>query len=119
VALDSATIGKRLAAARKAAGLTQEKVAGYLGIKREVIAYYETGARPVTTAILLQLADLYGYKLSYFLEESRYKEERSHVVMAFRAADLCENDLRIIAEVKRIASNLDSLYGLLEDDGYD
>lgn len=115
--LDSATIGERLAAARNAGGLTQQKVADYLEIKREVIAYYETGARPVSTAILSRLADLYGYKISYFLEVGRSHEEQPHVAMAFRTADLCDNDLHIIAEVKRIASNLDSLNRLLEEDG--
>ena len=111
--LDNVTIGKRLAAARNSIGFTQEKVANYLGMKREVITYYETGSRPVSTSTLAVLADLYGYKLTYFLEQDRHEEESPHVTMAFRAADLCDDDLNVIAEVKRIASNLDSLYRLL------
>ena len=115
MALDNVTIGKRLATARKSIGFTQQQVASYLGIKREILAYYETGARPVTTLTLAKLADLYGYKLSSFLEQGRSEEETPHVITAFRAADLSENDFTIIAEIKRIASNLDSLYRLLEE----
>jgi hypothetical protein len=33
--------------------------------------------------------------------------------MAFRVSDLSESDLPIIAQVKKIALNLDSLYSLL------
>jgi len=93
-------------------GFTQRQVASYLGTQRETITYIETGARPVTTATLIKLADLYGYKISYFLDESR-TDETPHVSMAFRITDLSDSDLETIAEIKRIASNLCSLYKLL------
>ena len=110
--LDSIAVGKRLANARNSVGLTQQKVATYVGTKREAIAYIETGARPVTTVMLGKLANLYGYKMSYFLDENRMEEEPS-VVMAFRTSNLSDGDLSIVAEVKRIASNLDSMYRLI------
>jgi len=110
--MDSKAIGKCLAATRNSLGFTQRQVANYLGTKREAIAYIETGARPITTAMLIKLADLYGYRMSHFLEESR-KDEKPHVSTAFRVADLSDSDLETIAEVKRIASNLCSLYKML------
>lgn len=110
--LNSITIGKRLAIARKAIGLTQKQVAAFLGIKREMVTYIETGSRPVTTSTLGKLADLYGYKMSYFLEENR-PEAEPYVVASFRTRNLCDADLDIIAGIKRIAFNLDSMYRLL------
>jgi transcriptional regulator with XRE-family HTH domain len=110
--MDNKNIGKRLQSVRESVGFTQEQVAKYLGIKREIISYIETGARPVSTLMLRRLADLYGYKFSYFVDES-VKDEGPQVSMAFRVSDLSESDLPIIAQVKRIASNLDSLYHLL------
>ncbi len=110
--MDSGTIGKRLRAVRESSSFTQEQVASYLNVKRESISYIETGARPVSTVMLRKLADLYGYRLSYFLEEPA-KEESPQVAIAFRVSDLGADDLPVIAQAKRIASNLDSLYGLL------
>lgn len=110
--MDNKTIGNRLRAVRESTGLTQEQVAKYLGVKREIISYIETGARPVSTLMLRKLADLYGHKFSYFVDES-VKEEGPQVSMAFRVSDLSDSDLPIIAQVKKIALNLDSLYKLL------
>lgn len=110
--MDSKTIGKRLRTVRESTGFTQEQVAKYLDVKREIISYIETGARPVSTLMLRKLADLYGYKFSYFVDES-VKEEGPRVSMAFRVSDLSDSDLPIIAQVKKIALNLDSLYKLL------
>ena len=110
--MDSMTIGKRLRTVRESTGFTQEQVAKYLEVKREIISYIETGARPVSTLMLRKLADLYGYKFSYIVDES-VKEEGPQVSMAFRVSDLSDSDLPIIAQVKKVALNLDSLYKLL------
>ena len=109
--MDNKTIGKRLQSVRESVGFTQEQVAKYLGTKREIISYIETGARPVSTLMLRKLADLYGHKFSYFVDESA--EEGPQVSMAFRVSDLSDSDLPIVAQVKKIALNLDSLYRLL------
>lgn len=110
--MDNKIIGKRLQAVRESTGFTQEQVAKYLKVKREIISYIETGTRPVSTIMLRRLSDLYGYKFSYFVDESM-KEEGPQVSMAFRVSDLNDTDLPIIAQVKKIALNLDSLYKLL------
>ena len=110
--MDNKTIGKRLQSVRESVGFTQEQVANYLGTKREIISYIETGARPVSTLLLRKLADLYGYKFSYFVDDSA-EEEGPQVSMAFRVSDLSDSDLPIIAQVKKMALNLDSLYHLL------
>lgn len=112
--MDMETIGTRLRAVRESSGFTQEQVATYLNTKRESISYMETGRRPVSTVMLRKLADLYGYRMSYFLEE-RTQDTGPQVAIAFRVSDLGAEDLPVIAGVRRIASNLDSLYRLLEE----
>ena len=111
--MDNTTIGKRLKSARESLGFTQEQVARYIGTSREAISYIETGARPVNTLMLQKIADLYGYKLSYFVEEV-IKEEKPYVATAFRIRDIGDNDLEILAQVNRVVMNLDNLYRLLE-----
>lgn len=111
--MDNATIGRRLQSVRDSLGFTQEQVAKYLETNREAISYIETGKRPVSTVMLQKLADLYGYKFSYFLDETIDEGKSPEVSLAFRTRDLSDNDLEIIAQIKRIAMNLDSLYGLL------
>lgn len=111
--MENATIGKRLQSVRDSLGFTQEQVAKYLGTSREAISYIETGARPVSTVMLQRLADLYGYRFSHFLDETAEEGTSPEVTLAFRARDLSDNDLEIIAQIKRIAMNLDSLYRLL------
>jgi transcriptional regulator with XRE-family HTH domain len=111
--MNTATIGSRLKEARASAGFTQDQVARFLDVKREAISYIETGAREVSTVMLRKLADLYGYRMSYFLDETT-KGSGPQVAIAFRVADLGPEDLPVIAEARRIASNLDSLNRLLE-----
>jgi len=110
--MNTATIGGRLRAVRKSSGFTQEQVAAYLNVKREMISYIETGERPVSTVMLKKLADLYGYRMSHFLGEDP-DDAGPEVAIAFRVSDLTPEDLPVIAEARRIASNLDSLYRLL------
>ena len=45
---------------RMALGLTQEDLAGRLGVDRSAVAYWEAGARTPTTGKLPQLAQLLG-----------------------------------------------------------
>jgi transcriptional regulator with XRE-family HTH domain len=112
--MDAATSGGRLRAVRESSGFTQEQVATYLGVKRESISSIETGARPVSTGMLPKLADLYGYKAPHFLVDDA-EDAGPRLAIAFRVSDLQPEDLSTIAEVRKIASNLDSLYRLLEE----
>lgn len=106
-------IGQRLKAAREQLGLKQNQVGEYLNVKREIISYYETGARPIDTITLSKLSNLYGYSLSYFLgTEDNAKNQM--VAAAFRAQDLSPDDLKTIGWVKRFTLNLSSINKMLE-----
>jgi len=53
-------LGARIAAARKAAGLTQVQLAEALGIAQQTLAHYEGGKLRVAVALLPQLSELLG-----------------------------------------------------------
>jgi transcriptional regulator with XRE-family HTH domain len=110
--MDSKAIGQRLASVRNSLGFKQKQVASYLGVPRETVSYFESGARRISTETLTKLAQLYGYRVSYFIDESII-DQVPQVSIAFRVTDFSDSDLQVIAEVKRIASNLLSLYNLL------
>ncbi|MGE5604552.1 MAG: helix-turn-helix domain-containing protein [Bacteroidota bacterium] len=102
-------IGMRLKDARSRSGLTQDQVAKYLGVAREMISYYENATREIDLVSLQKLADLYGYTIKHFLAEP----ENGEITIAFRADELDENDLEVVAWVQRVAKNLRELNDLL------
>ena len=51
---------ERIAAARKAAGLTQEALGEKLGVSRQAVSKWETGTADPSTSNLLALAKLFG-----------------------------------------------------------
>lgn len=101
-------IGANLKIKRESVGLNQSQVAQYLGIQREVISYYESGKRKVSTVLLQKIANIYGCKITDFLQEKI--EETPQVSMAFRAAsELSQDDLNTIINAKQLLSNIKSL----------
>ncbi|WP_396911348.1 helix-turn-helix transcriptional regulator [Mycolicibacterium sp.] len=65
-------VGQRLRSARETLGLTQEDVAGALGIQRTSVIAMEAGKRNVSALELRRLARLYRRSVAWILgEESR------------------------------------------------
>ena len=105
-------IGVRLKEARERAGLTQEQAARSSGLVREQLSYYENGRRMIDLVGLKKLADLYGYAISYFLEEEPSRDG-DELVLAFRAGEIDEADLETMAWAQRFTRNLAELDRLL------
>lgn len=100
-------VAARLREAREKSGLTQEQVARLLGTTNVQVSYWETGKRQIDLASLSRIADVYGYSMSWFLDQER--DESHQVRVAFRAGDLSEEDLKEIAWARRFVGNLDFL----------
>lgn len=47
--------------------LTQQAIADYLGIQREVYRRYEKGTRTIPVEFLIQLADYYNTSIDYLV----------------------------------------------------
>lgn len=92
---------------------TQDKVAVFLGIKREMISFYETGEREVPLEILEKLSDLFGVDLDVFFIDN-VDEAVAEVVFAFRKNDFDNDDMEAMAAFGKIVKNylkINNLYG--------
>ena len=98
------TVGQNVRQFRDRLGFTQASVADFLGISREQISYYETGARPVPTDHLQRLADLFGIDAYDLLDPDSFQRQ-INVALAFRADEFTAEDLNSIAHFKRIVKN--------------
>ena len=97
-------INANIKALRNKTGLKQEVVANVLGVKRELISYYETGAREIPLEHFEKLADLFGVELQDLLEVDMTKQ-KINTAFAFRAEEITNSDLEQIISFKKIVKN--------------
>lgn len=94
-------------------GYTQDKVAEFLGIKREMISFYETGEREVPLEVLEKLSDLFGVDLDVFFVDN-VDEALAEVVFAYRKNDFDDDNMDAMSEFGKIVKNylkINNLYG--------
>ncbi len=108
-------LADRLRRARDDAGLTQEHVADYLGIRRPAIAEIEAGKRAVKSDELVRLAQLYGHSLKWLVQGTETAEERM-VGALFRAGEvtspLLKREAAKLARRCRLVGDLEEKLGL-------
>lgn len=89
---------------REKYGYTQEKLAGFLDVKRELISFYETEGREVPLAVLEKLSDLFGVELEVFFKDN-IEEALAEVVFAFRKDEVDEADMEHLSAFGKIVKN--------------
>ena len=72
-----ADLGERLARLRRMEGMTQEELAGKLGVHRATLASWEIGRMKPRTDTLRRIASLFGISLSYLLDSEQEQTELS------------------------------------------
>jgi transcriptional regulator with XRE-family HTH domain len=70
-------IGRRIKTYRIALGMSQERLAGLLGLTFQQVQKYEKGVNRVSAARLLDLARLFGIAVSSFYEELPFADQPS------------------------------------------
>ncbi len=105
-------IGRNVKSYRVTNGFTQEAIANFLGIKREMISYYENGSREIPFDVLTRLSDLYGVDLVDFYEEDEI-QLKENVTCAFRTDGFESEDLETIAHFKAVVKNYLKMNNLL------
>lgn len=98
---------------REKIGLTQDNIASFLGIKREMISYFENGTREPSIEHYEKLAQLFGIELADFFEENE-DLVKTNVAFAFRATQIQDGDITQIASFRKIISNHIKLQQLKE-----
>lgn len=97
-------LAERLVKLRKAKGLTQNDVAGHLGISRGAYANYELGTREPDTDTLIKLAELYGVTVDYLLGRSNvpvYTNQDTHMTMD-------EEWMELIRQIRELGTELEA-----------
>lgn len=89
---------------RERYGYTQDKLASFLDLKREMISFYENNEREVPLEILEKLSDLFGVELDIFFSETA-EEAMAEVVFAFRKDAVNESDMEKLSEFGKIVKN--------------
>lgn len=110
--MDRLSIGNKIKELRTKAGFNQSIIADYLQVDQSLISKIEKGEREASSDILKKLAELFGCKVSAFLNE---KEDISCLNISFRANKMSIDDLKSIAVINRIALNLENMQQMLED----
>ena len=93
---DNKKIGSRLEALRKEKKEKQTDVAKLLGVQRQVISYYETGARLPNIEDLSILADHYNTTVDYLIGRTETKTVEEDLKMICDYTGLDEHVLKIM-----------------------
>ncbi|HBC69050.1 MAG TPA: XRE family transcriptional regulator [Sutterella sp.] len=106
-----AEMHEKLKMMREKAGLRQGQIADFLGVSQTFVSKVEAGERNLSVDQLEALVNLYGYDLASFADESL---EVHPIKFAFRAQDVSQDDLHVIADINKIVINSRFMTKLLE-----
>ena len=108
------TIGQKVKALRKKAGLNQGQIAQFLGVDQSTISKCEKGKRSFQVNHLERLGDLFGVSLGDLMNEEM---PVTPLRIAFHVGRMQVDDLNTIADVQKIILNLDQMHALLQGQG--
>lgn len=97
-------ISENIRSLRLKLGYTQGQVAEYLGVSAAAVTQYETGTRVVPIATVSKLALLFNLE-EYELYQEEPQQQQLLSAFAFRADELQPEDLKSIADFKKIVLN--------------
>lgn len=104
------TIGQKVKQLREKAGLNQMQLAQFLEIDQSTISKCEKGDRQFQVDHLERLGSLFGLSLEELLNED---VSIAPLQIAFRADGMQVEDLNAIADIQKIALNLDQMRTLV------
>jgi len=97
-------IGKNVSSLREKMGLSQQELSEMIGVKREMISYYETGSREIPIFLLEKLADFFRVDMADLMEDNP-EILKTNIAFAFRASDFSCEDFESISHFGRIVRN--------------
>jgi transcriptional regulator with XRE-family HTH domain len=105
-------IGQKVKELREQAGLNQIQIAQFLGVDQSMISKCEKGERQFQVDHLEQLGNLFGFTLAELMNEESHNYG---LRIAFRADGIQVEDLAAIADIHKIALNLNQMRTLLQE----
>lgn len=70
------SLGERIKEQRKSSGLSQEKLAEFVGVSRQAVTKWETGQSAPSTENLFKLAEIFGTTVDILLASD--EDEKTH-----------------------------------------
>lgn len=110
------SIGQKVKGMREKAGLNQGQIAQFLGVDQSNISKCEKGERQFQVDHLERLGSLFGVSLGDLMNEELLV---TPLQIAFRADGMQVEDLNAIADIQKIALNLDQMRTLLRESVHD
>ena len=110
--MSNISLGQKVKALREKAGLNQEQIAQFLGVDQSNISKCEKGERQFQVDHLERLGSLFGVSLGDLMNEEMLV---APLQIAFRADGMQVEDLNAIADIQKIALNLDQMRTLLRE----
>jgi len=105
-------LGRNIRALRKQSGLTQGRLARYLGITPTLVSRIERGVFPVTSDMLDKLSALFGVPVETFHQASI---QANQVLFPLAYSKLDDEGLDAVSAINRIAMNLAFMARLSEE----
>ena len=109
-------IGQKVKELREKAGLNQMQIAQFLGVDQSTISKCEKGERQFQVDHLEQLGSLFGFTLADLMNE---ESQNYSLRIAFRANGIQVEDLAAIADIHKIALNLNQMRTLLQESRFE
>lgn len=105
-------IGQKVKQLREQAGLSQAQIAQFLGVDQSNISKCEKGERQFQVDQLERLGNLFGVPLGDLMDK---EVSVAPLQIAFRADAMQIEDLNAIADIQKIALNLNQMRTLLQE----
>lgn len=97
-------VGEKIKKLRTKLGYSQQELAEFCDIKREVISYYENGVREISLLHLDNIANYLGVDMESLMDND-INEMHPDIELAFRAETLSASDRKEISNFKTIVRN--------------
>ncbi len=110
-------VGEKIKLIRQKAGISQEQIAQFLGVDLGVMAEYESGQRPIPVNHLERFGSLFGLRLADLVlgEDAGGAWDLKPQIRITLPAGVDGADMAGIADVGRIALNLDEMTALAQE----
>ncbi|MCQ9628351.1 helix-turn-helix transcriptional regulator [Cetobacterium somerae] len=99
---------EKLRVIRENNGLTQEEVGRIIGVKREIISYYESGSRAISVTNLQKFLNFLGISMKDFKENKL----KGSIQVAYRKDHISEEDFDQVIWLNKFVMNLSELKNL-------
>lgn len=106
-------VNRKFADLRKNSGITQKKLAEYLGVDQSYISKCEKNERQLSLEILEKVSNLFGCPIDYFTDDESVFEP---MPFALRANGIELEDFEAISIINKLALNLREMEKILKEE---